>query len=293
MSYTGKIIKGIAGFYYVDIKDKGLYECKAKGLFRKEGIKPLVGDNAAIDIIDEEKKTGNIIDITERKNSIIRPACANIDLAVTVMSASKPKFKPLLMDKILIFFEYYDIDTLICFNKVDDASEEDIEAIESHFSHTGYELLYTSAKTGTGVDKLKEILKGKTSILTGPSGVGKSSLINNIFPHADMETGGMSKIGRGKHTTRHSEIFEVDDDTFILDTPGFTSMDLPDINKENVAAYFPEFVRLLGKCRFDSCIHIGEPGCAVKEALANGDISQGRYDSYVRFCEDIDRKKKY
>ena len=166
-------------------------------------------------------------------------------------------------------------------------------AIESHFSHTGYELLYTSAKTGTGVDKLKEILKGKTSILTGPSGVGKSSLINNIFPHADMETGGMSKIGRGKHTTRHSEIFEVDDDTFILDTPGFTSMDLPDINKENVAAYFPEFVRLLGKCRFDSCIHIGEPGCAVKEALANGDISQGRYDSYVRFCEDIDRKKKY
>ena len=209
------------------------------------------------------------------------------------MSASKPKFKPLLMDKILIFFEYYDIDTLICFNKVDDASEEDIEAIESHFSHTGYELLYTSAKTGTGVDKLKEILKGKTSILTGPSGVGKSSLINNIFPHADMETGGMSKIGRGKHTTRHSEIFEVDDDTFILDTPGFTSMDLPDINKENVAAYFPEFVRLLGKCRFDSCIHIGEPGCAVKKALANGDISQGRYDSYVRFCEDIDRKKKY
>ena len=194
MSYTGKIIKGIAGFYYVDIKDKGLYECKAKGLFRKEGIKPLVGDNAVIDIIDEEKKTGNIIDITERKNSIIRPACANIDLAVTVMSASKPKFKPLLMDKILIFFEYYDIDTLICFNKVDDASEEDIEAIESHFSHTGYELLYTSAKTGTGVDKLKEILKGKTSILTGPSGVGKSSLINNIFPHADMETGGMSKI---------------------------------------------------------------------------------------------------
>ena len=293
MSYTGKIIKGIAGFYYVDIKDKGLYECKAKGLFRKEGIKPLVGDNAVIDIIDEEKKTGNIIDITERKNSIIRPACANIDLAVTVMSASKPKFKPLLMDKILIFFEYYDIDTLICFNKVDDASEEDIEAIESHFSHAGYELLYTSAKTGTGVDKLKEILKGKTSILTGPSGVGKSSLINNIFPHADMETGGMSKIGRGKHTTRHSEIFEVDDDTFILDTPGFTSMDLPDINKENVAAYFPEFVRLLGKCRFDSCIHIGEPGCAVKEALANGDISQGRYDSYVRFCEDIDRKKKY
>lgn len=293
MSYTGKIIKGIAGFYYVDIKDKGLYECKAKGLFRKEGIKPLVGDNAVIDIIDEEKKTGNIIDITERKNSIIRPACANIDLAVTVMSASKPKFKPLLMDKILIFFEYYDIDTLICFNKVDDASEEDIEAIESHFSHTGYELLYTSAKTGRGVDKLKEILKGKTSILTGPSGVGKSSLINNIFPHADMETGGMSKIGRGKHTTRHSEIFEVDDDTFILDTPGFTSMDLPDINKENVAAYFPEFVRLLGKCRFDSCIHIGEPGCAVKEALANGDISQGRYDSYVRFCEDIDRKKKY
>lgn len=293
MSYTGKIIKGIAGFYYVDIKDKGLYECKAKGLFRKEGIKPLVGDNAVIDIIDEEKKTGNIIDITERKNSIIRPACANIDLAVTVMSASKPKFKPLLMDKILIFFEYYDIDTLICFNKVDDASEEDIEAIESHFSHTGYELLCTSAKTGTGVDKLKEILNGKTSILTGPSGVGKSSLINNIFPHADMETGGMSKIGRGKHTTRHSEIFEVDDDTFILDTPGFTSMDLPDINKENVAAYFPEFVRLLGKCRFDSCIHIGEPGCAVKEALANGDISQGRYDSYVRFCEDIDRKKKY
>ena len=207
MSYTGKIIKGIAGFYYVDIKDKGLYECKAKGLFRKEGIKPLVGDNAIIDILDEEKKTGNIIDITERKNSIIRPACANIDLAVTVMSASKPKFKPLLMDKILIFFEYYDIDTLICFNKVDDASEEDIEATESHFSHTGYELLYTSAKTGTGVDKLKEILKGKTSILTGPSGVGKSSLINNIFPHADMETGGMSKIGRGKHTTRHSEIF--------------------------------------------------------------------------------------
>ena len=176
---------------------------------------------------------------------------------------------------------------------MDDASKEDIEAIESHFAHTGYELLYTSAKTGTGVDKLKEILKGKTSILTGPSGVGKSSLINNIFPHADMETGGMSKIGRGKHTTRHSEIFEVDDDTFILDTPGFTSMDLPDINKENVAAYFPEFVRLLGKCRFDSCIHIGEPGCAVKEALANGDISQGRYDSYVRFCEDIDKKKKY
>ena len=292
ITITGRIIKGIAGFYYV-FTESGIYECKAKGLFRKEGKKPFVGDYVEIAIIDEENKLGNINEIRERKNSVIRPASANIDMAVIVMSLSKPAIKYRLLDKIILFFEYNDIDIKLLFNKVDEASSNDIENVKEQYSESGYEMLFVSAKTGEGIDELRHLLKDKTSILTGPSGVGKSSIINDICPDALMETGDISKIGRGRHTTRHSEIFIVDKDTFILDTPGFTSMDLPDIDKKRLRYFYPEFRGYEGGCKFDGCVHIKEPGCKVLDALEKGKIHIGRYEGYVDFYEELSRRNKY
>ena len=290
----GKIIKGIAGFYYVYTGEAGLYACKAKGIFRKEKIKPLVGVDVEIEVTHEEDREGNITRILPRKNTLIRPAVANIDQALVIFAITKPKPNLPLLDRFLVTMEQRKIPALICFNKEDMADEEACCSLRKIYEAAGYELIFTSAAEERGVEELKAHLKGKTSTVAGPSGVGKSSLINLLAPYAQMETGEISeKIDRGKHTTRHSELLMIDEDSFIMDTPGFTSLYLEDMEKEELGTYFPEFAAYEPFCKFGGCSHINEPKCGVKEALSLGKISQQRYDDYKLMYEELKEQRKY
>lgn len=290
----GKIIKGIAGFYYVYINSLGLYECKAKGIFRNQKIKPLVGDNVVIDVIDDIEKKGNIVDILERKNELIRPAVANVDQALVIFAAADPAPNLNLLDRFLIMMLKQKVDTIICFNKKDIVSAEEIRLLEETYLKCGYRVIFTSAFTEDGIEVILNLLRNKTSVVAGPSGVGKSSIINLIQPEANMETGVISeKIKRGKHTTRHSELFYVEDNTFIMDTPGFSSLYITEMEKENLKDYFIEFQEYGDNCRFNGCAHINEPNCAVKEALLQGKISKVRYDNYKDLYEELKNQKKY
>lgn len=290
----GKIIKGIAGFYYVHIIGAGVYECKAKGIFRKEKIKPLVGDNVEIDIISEEEKTGNISRILERKNELIRPAVANIDQAMVIFAAAKPKPNFNLLDRFLIMMEQQQVETVICFNKQDLATEEELQKLEETYQKCGYHILFTSARKEEGLEAVKKVLEGKTTTVAGPSGVGKSSLINLLQPEIEMETGNISeKIERGKHTTRHSQLIHIKDNTYIMDTPGFSSLYLMGFEKEELKEYFKEFKEYEPECRFLGCSHIHEPDCGVKRALEEGKISRIRYENYVAMYEELKNVKKY
>ncbi len=290
----GKIIKGIAGFYYVHVIGAGVYECKAKGIFRKEKIKPLVGDNVEIDIISEEEKTGNISRILERKNELIRPAVANIDQAMVIFAAAKPKPNFNLLDRFLIMMEQQQVETVICFNKQDLATEEELQKLEETYQKCGYHILFTSARKEEGLEAVKKVLEGKTTTVAGPSGVGKSSLINLLQPEIEMETGNISeKIERGKHTTRHSQLIHIKDNTYIMDTPGFSSLYLMGFEKEELKEYFKEFKEYEPECRFLGCSHIHEPDCGVKQALEEGKISRIRYENYVAMYEELKNVKKY
>ena len=290
----GKIVKGIAGFYYVHVVESGLYECKAKGAFRKEKIKPLVGDVVEIDVLDEQEKTGNIIDILERKNELIRPAVANIDQALVVFAVTKPKPHFNLLDRFLIMMESKDIPVLLCFNKKDLAEDEEIRGLKDIYEKCGYPMIFTSALCEENVEELKGLLHGKTTAIAGPSGVGKSSLINIFQPDAKMETGSISeKIERGKHTTRHSELIWIEENTYIMDTPGFSSLYTNDFEKEELKYYFTEFTPFEGKCRFQGCDHVHEPGCAVKEALEEGKIHPVRYENYLEMYKELKEKRRY
>lgn len=295
----GKIIKGIAGFYYVHVAGSGVYECKAKGAFRKQKIKPLVGDNVEIDVISQEEHTGNVIDILPRKNELIRPAVANVDQAVVIFAAAKPNPNFNLLDRFLIMMEYQHIPAVICFNKTDLIDEMEMENLVRAYKTSGYRVLFTSAKEQDGVEKIRQILKGKTSTVAGPSGVGKSSLINLLAPQAEMETGAISeKIERGRHTTRHAQVIPVpmedgSEDTYIIDTPGFSSLSVEFYEKETLGTLFPEFQQYEPYCRFRGCSHISEPDCGVKEALAEGKISKIRYDDYVEIYQEVQNRRKY
>lgn len=289
----GKIIKGIAGFYYVETED-GLYECKAKGVFRNKKLKPLVGDNVEIAIQDVEKKKGNIEEIFPRRNQLIRPTVANVDQAVVIFAAASPAPNLNLLDRFLICMEQYELETVICFNKSDLITEEEKEMLRRIYEPSGYSVIFTSVKMEEGLLQVKELLKDKTTVLAGPSGVGKSSMINYLIPDANMETGQISqKIERGKHTTRHSELFELEKDTYIMDTPGFTSLYVENIEKEDLGYYFPEFEEYRGECRFQGCMHLMEPDCQVKVAVSEGKISNSRYENYKLFFEEIKERKKY
>jgi len=290
----GKIIKGIAGFYYVHVVESGLYECKAKGVFRKEKIKPLVGDVVEIDVLDESEKKGNIVNVLERKNELIRPAVANVDQALVVFAVTKPKPHFNLLDRFLIMMESKGIPVILCFNKKDIATEPEMQQLKEIYESCGYQMIFTSAAENENVEKVKEMLQGKTTVIAGPSGVGKSSLINILQPNAQMETGSISeKIERGKHTTRHSELIWIEKNTYIMDTPGFSSLYTNAFEKEELKYYFTEFAPFEGKCRFQGCDHVHEPGCAVKEALEDGKIHTVRYENYLEMYKELKEKRRY
>lgn len=290
----GKIVKGIAGFYYVHVPQKGIYECKAKGIFRKENQKPLVGDNVDIKILNEEERLGNIDRLLTRKSEIIRPAVANIDQALVIFAIVKPQPNFNLLDRFLIMMQKQNIPCIICFNKADLDEENAGCEYEAIYRKCGYETLCVSARKRQGIGELRRILACKTTTVAGPSGVGKSSLINCLQSDIIMETGEISsKIERGRHTTRHSEIIPLKDNAYILDTPGFSSLGLFCMEKEELAGYYPEFAKHEKYCKFGGCAHISEPVCGVKEALAEGEISQVRYENYKLLYEELKGKKKY
>ena len=290
----GKIIKGIAGFYYIHAENGQVYECKAKGAFRKQKIKPLVGDMVRIAVLDEAEHLGNVEEILPRKNELIRPAVANIDMALVIFAAAKPEPNFNLLDRFLCMMEFQNVPVTICFNKTDLVDEEKIEEYRRIYEPAGYRLMSTCTRTGEGVDAVKALLHGKTTTVAGPSGVGKSSLINALQSDVQMQTGVISdKIDRGKHTTRHSEIVPVMEDSYIMDTPGFSSMDVPGFEKEDLWTCFPEFREYEPYCKFQGCSHINEPDCGVKEALAEGKISSVRYENYKLLYEELKNIKKY
>ncbi len=291
---TGKIVKGIAGFYYVHVAGSGVYECKAKGIFRRDGIKPLVGDDVEIEVLDEKDMEGSIRKILPRRNELIRPAVANIDQALVVFAVTEPSPHLNLLDRFLVMMESRDIPAVLCFNKTDIGSSPEIAELKEIYGACGYPVIFTSARQEENIETLKELLHAKTTAIAGPSGVGKSSLINLIQSGVTMETGSVSrKIGRGRHTTRHAELLVIDRDSYIMDTPGFSSLYISDMEKDELKYCFPEFRPYEGKCRFNGCDHTHEPDCAVKEAVEAGKIHEKRYENYLNLYRELQERKRY
>lgn len=291
---TGKIIKGIAGFYYVNDGRNRIYECKAKGVFRNRKIKPLVGDNVEFSVLDEGTGEGNINCILPRTNVLIRPAVANVDQAMVIFAVTHPAPNLNLLDRFLVMMERQGVPVIICFNKVDLGDDELMESYRSIYEAAGYKMQFISIYDDMGLSRIKETLAEKTTVLAGPSGVGKSSLTNCIQPQAAMETGDISrKIERGKHTTRHSELFLVGENTYMMDTPGFSSMYIENLEAQELKEYFPEFKQFEEGCRFLGCVHVGERICGVKEALEQKKLSSSRYGNYLLMYEELKNKRRY
>jgi len=277
----GRIIKALSGFYYVQTAD-GIVQCRARGRFRRDGQSPLVGDTVTVELT--EPGSGYVLEIAPRKNAFVRPAVANVDTLVLLAAAVNPVTDPFLVDRVAVIAESVGCGVIICINKCD---LDRGDALFADFScNTGYPVLRTSAVTGEGVEELKALLQGKTAAFTGNSGVGKSSLLNRIAPGLALSVGEVSdRLGRGRHTTRHIELFDAGDGSFIADTPGFSSFDLTQmqpIEKQRLQQCFPEFRPHLGQCRFDDCMHLREPGCAVRAALSDGAVAPSRYESYEK-----------
>lgn len=270
-----------------------IIEAKGRGIFKKDGITLAVGDKVELEIIDEAEKKGVINSIYPRKNQFIRPPIANVDTFVVVFAASKPKPNLVLVDKFLVMAEMHGVEAVICINKSDLVSPEVLAEYRAIYGNI-YPVIAVSARTGEGMDELKQAVSGKTAALAGPSGVGKSTIINALIPHANMETGSISeKTKRGKHTTRHVEIFRADGGGRIFDTPGFTSFEIMEAEEDNLMHYYPDIDRYSANCYYDNCRHLKEPSCAVREALNEGKIHRLRYESYAANMEEIKNRRKY
>ena len=289
----GKIIRGIGGFYYINAGNS-IYECKAKGSFRKDGIRPLVGDDCIIDILDEKNRLANITSILPRHSEIIRPAVANVDQAMIIFAISRPEPNFNLLDRFIIQISQKDLPCIIVINKMDLADDNQRREIEEAYVACGCKVVFTSVSNREGVEEIRKLIKGKTTTVAGPSGVGKSSMINLLQSAVKMQTGVLSdKIDRGKHTTRHSELIPIDEDTYILDTPGFSSLNLFDVSTDTLKDYYYEFEDYAAECRFLDCKHISEPDCRVKKAVESGEVSRLRYENYLTLYRECKEKRKY
>lgn len=283
----GIIIKGIGGFYYVKTEDGEIFSCRARGKFRKDGIVPMVGDFATIDVTDNEKKEGYVVKIKERKNQFVRPPVANIDTLLVTLAVKSPEPNLELIDRLTVTAEAQGVKCAICINKAD-LDKEEARKLAKEYILAGYKTIIASAETGEGTDELKELLKGRITALAGSSGVGKSSLINAIGESFSLKTGEVSeKILRGKHTTRHTELFPLSFGGFVFDTPGFGSFELSKMMASKLSGLFPEIKKHEGGCRFLGCSHISEPDCSVKDAVENGEIGKKRYESYTKMWEEL------
>lgn len=288
----GRIIKGIGGFYYIET-EKGLYECRARGIFRKNKITPLVGDFVKISVVDEDNKKGVVEEIQERKTELVRPPIANVNKALIVFAVKNPTPHLSLLDRFIVLAERENLEIVIILTKIDLDDDNTFEKIKNIYEPCGYKVIGVSNLENKNIDKVKEELKGNTVVFAGPSGVGKSSLLNQIDSNFQLKTGDVSdKIKRGKHTTRHAELFELKFGGMVADTPGFSSLTLDDIEDIDLKDYFIEFEDH-DDCKFGSrCIHQNEPSCAVKEAVENGEIPRERYESYIQLLNEIRQGKR-
>ena len=288
----GRIIKGIGGFYYIET-EKGLYECRARGIFRKNKITPLVGDFVKISVVDEDNKKGVVEEIQERKTELVRPPIANVNKALIVFAVKNPTPHLSLLDRFIVLAERENLEIVIILTKIDLDDDNTFEKIKNIYEPCGYKVIGVSNLEKKNIDKVKEELKDNTVVFAGPSGVGKSSLLNQIDSNFQLKTGDVSdKIKRGKHTTRHAELFELKFGGMVADTPGFSSLTLDDIEDIDLKDYFIEFEDH-DDCKFGSrCIHQNEPNCAVKEAVENGEIPKERYESYIQLLNEIRQGKR-
>jgi len=285
----GIVVKAYSGFYYVH-DGRSEWECSLRGRFRHEKQQVLTGDR--VELATRHDRAGVIVKVLPRRSVLLRPPVANVDQAVIIFSVQQPEPNPVLLDRLLITVSMNRVEPLICFNKIDLAADGGVELVARY--QAVYRVVSTSAVTGAGLDRLRELLRGKVSVFAGPSGVGKSTILNAILPGLKLKTGEVSeKLKRGRHTTRHVELIALPEGGLVADTPGFSNLELPDIKPADLARYFPEMENYLGKCYFTGCLHDREPGCAVKEAVESGKLEESRYRQYLEFLQELKSRRRY
>lgn len=284
----GRIVKAMSSFYYVEIKDK-IYECKARGIFKKDGIDPMVGDFVEITVIDESAEYGVIEKVYPRTSMLLRPPIANATKALLVFGVKDPKPNLSLIDRFVARAQKEGLEVLICFNKIDLDIENTYPQLQELYERVGYKVFAVSVKDGFHLEQLRAELKGQITVVAGPSGVGKSSLINALDRRLNLKTGSVSqKLGRGRHTTRYASLIDIGEDTWVVDTPGFSSLSLDDMEERELKEYFIEFHEYDHDCRFGyNCLHENEPDCSVKTAVEEGDLPQKRYESYLQLLREL------